>query len=142
VLDVLDPFNKKNLFICVILSMGRLFLYRMPKYINWGKSLDTQAHIKRVVENKIVKGFVVVVLNIRKAFIPCMWIIRVVHFEDMYNHHVNYFCLSMFWGMDDTQFVQFCLSWTKGWTKDTEKYIGKSNKKCFSSSTLFISQIL
>jgi hypothetical protein len=35
--------------------------------------MEPQAHLKRVVVNRVVKGFVVAMLNIRKYLIPCGW---------------------------------------------------------------------
>jgi hypothetical protein len=51
-----------------------------------------------IVANRTMKSFVVTMLNIRKDFIQCMEILGVVHFEDMYNHHVDYLCLSIVLG--------------------------------------------
>jgi hypothetical protein len=45
------------------------------------------------------KGFVVATLNIRKDFIPCTWILGIVHYEDMQNHLVDYpyFSIDLRW---------------------------------------------
>jgi hypothetical protein len=57
--------------------------------------LEPQAHLKRVVANRVVEGSIVAMLNIRKDFIPCAWMFGIVHPQDMDNHHVDYLCLSI-----------------------------------------------
>jgi hypothetical protein len=38
---------------------------------------------------------VVVVLNIGKTLIPCMWILRVIHAQDVHNHLIDDLCLAI-----------------------------------------------
>ena len=91
-LDVLDSLKKFGCSINLGLSMGGLFLCscNMQIYISGGQWLEPQEHLKRVVANRAVEGSIVAMLNIRKAFIPCMWILGVVHSKDVYNHLVDY----------------------------------------------------
>jgi hypothetical protein len=58
----------------LILSMGGLFLCNCngKSYVNGGQWLEPQAHLKRVVANRVVEGSVVAMLNIRKDLIPCV----------------------------------------------------------------------
>jgi hypothetical protein len=46
------------------------------------------------VPNRVVEGFVVAMLNIRKDSILCAWMFGIIHPQDMENHHVDYLCLS------------------------------------------------
>jgi hypothetical protein len=41
--------------------------------------LELEAHLKRVVANRIVEGSVVAMLKIRKALIPWAWMFGIVH---------------------------------------------------------------
>jgi hypothetical protein len=107
-LDVLDSFNKFGCSINLSLSMGGLFLCRCngQSYINWGQWLEPQAHLKRVVANRVVEGSIVAMLNIRKDLIPCAWMFGVVHSQDMHNHHVDYLYFSISLGVEGSQFGQ------------------------------------
>jgi hypothetical protein len=96
-LDVLDSFNKFGYLINLGLSMGGLFLCNCngKSYVNGGQWMEPQAHLKRVVANRVVEGSVVAMLNIRKDLIPCVWMFGIVHPQDMDNHHVDYLCFSI-----------------------------------------------
>jgi hypothetical protein len=91
-LDVLDSLNKFGYSISLSPSMGGLFLCSCngQSYVNGGEWLEPQAHLKRVVANRVVEDSVVAMLNIRKALIPCAWMFRIVHPQDMDNHPANY----------------------------------------------------
>ena len=80
-LDVLDSLNKFGFSISLDMSMGGLFLcnYNGQSYVNRGQWLEPQAHLKRIVANKVVEGSIVAMLNIRKDFIPFSWMFGVVH---------------------------------------------------------------
>jgi hypothetical protein len=41
--------------------------------------VGTPSTPKRDMANRVMKGFVVAMLNIRKALIPCTWMLGVVH---------------------------------------------------------------
>jgi hypothetical protein len=59
--DVLNPFNKFGCIINLYLSMD-IFLLRGcngNSYINWGQWLEIQAHLKRVMDNRDMKGSIV-----------------------------------------------------------------------------------
>jgi hypothetical protein len=96
-LDVLDVLNKFGFLINLSLSMGGLFMceYSGQSYINGGQWLEPKAHLKSYVANRVVEGYVVAMLNIRKDFIPCTWIFLIVHPQNMENHLVDYLCLSI-----------------------------------------------
>jgi hypothetical protein len=51
--------------------------------------------MKMVVANRDVEGYVVAMLNIRKDFIPCMFIFGIIHPRDINNHPIDYLCLSI-----------------------------------------------
>jgi hypothetical protein len=100
-LDVLDLLNKFGFLINLGLSMGGLFLCNCngKSYVNGGQWLEPQAHLKKVVANRVMQGSIVAMLNIRKAFIPCVWMFGIIHPRDMDNHPVDYlyFSISLWW---------------------------------------------
>jgi hypothetical protein len=79
-LDVLDVLNKFGCPISLCFSMRGLFLCGCngQSYVNGGQWLEPQAHLKRVVANRVVEGFVVVMLNRRKDFIPYPWMFGII----------------------------------------------------------------
>ena len=44
--------------------------------------------------------FVVVVMDIWETFIPCAWMLRVVHVKNVYDHPINDFCLAISSGVE------------------------------------------
>jgi hypothetical protein len=96
-LDVLDSYNKFGLLINLGLSMEGLFMCNFNKqsYVNGGHCLEPQAHLKRVVANRFMEGYIIVMLNIRETLIPCVWMFGIVHPQDMNNHLVDYLCFSI-----------------------------------------------
>jgi hypothetical protein len=48
-----------------------------------GLWLEPKENTKRVVANRAMEGFVIIMLKIQEALIPCMWILGVVHGRDM-----------------------------------------------------------
>jgi hypothetical protein len=72
----------------------------------WGPMARTQAHLKRVVANRAMEGFVIAMLNIWKALIPSTWMLGVVHAQDLHNHPVDHFHLSICLGVKGSRFGQ------------------------------------
>jgi hypothetical protein len=74
-------FQKIGFCICLGLSMGEPFMCRCKgkSYANWGQWFEPQAHLKMVLSNIAMKGFVVAMLKISKALIPFRWMLGVVH---------------------------------------------------------------
>jgi hypothetical protein len=95
--EMLYLFNQFGVFIDLILSMGRLCMCgcKGKCYINRAQWLKSQAHLKRVVVGQLMEGSVVVVLDIRKALIPPMWILGFLHAQDMHHHPIDDLCLSI-----------------------------------------------
>jgi hypothetical protein len=65
--------NKFGCSINLDLSMGGILSSRCngKNYFNGGKWLEYQAHLKRVVTNRVVEVYLVAMFNIRKDLIPC-----------------------------------------------------------------------
>jgi hypothetical protein len=49
---------------------------------------------------------VVTVLNIGETLIPCTWILRIVHVEDVHTHLIDYLCLSISLGVESNWFFE------------------------------------
>jgi hypothetical protein len=96
-LDVLDVLTKFGFPINLGLIMGGLYLCDCngQSYVNGGQWLEPQTHLKRVVANRVVEGYVVSMLNIRKDFILCAWMFEIIHSHDMNNYFVDYLCFSI-----------------------------------------------
>jgi hypothetical protein len=54
--------------------------------------------------NGAMKGSIVAMLKIWKSLIPCTWMLGVVYFLDMHNHHVEYLYLSISFGVEGSGF--------------------------------------
>ena len=104
--DVLDLYKKNGCSINLVMSMGGLLLCSCngDNYVNGGQWLEPQAHLKRVVANRVVERFVVAMLNISKALIPCVWMFGIVHTQDMDNHLVEYLSFSISLWVEGIQF--------------------------------------
>jgi hypothetical protein len=68
--------------------------------------LESQPHLKGAMECGAMEIHVVVVLNIRKTLIPCTWMLRVIHAQDVYNHLIDNLCLAI--GLCNTMFPPAC----------------------------------
>jgi hypothetical protein len=105
-LEVLDPFIEFGYFFCLNLSVGALCQgsWNGQSYISGGQWIGPQTHMKRVVANRAMEGSIIAMLNIWEALIPCKWMLRVVHAQDMHNHPIDHLSLSICLGMKGSQF--------------------------------------
>jgi hypothetical protein len=53
-----------------------------------------------------MESHVVTVLNIGKTLIPCMWMLRVVHVQDVHNHLIDDLCLTIGLGVESSGFSE------------------------------------
>jgi hypothetical protein len=51
-------------------------------------------------------GFVVIVLNIGKTLTPCVWILGIVHVQDMHDHPVDGLDLEILLGVEGSGFCE------------------------------------
>ena len=95
--DVLYVFNKVGGLIILSMSMTKFLPCGCngKSYINWGQWLEPQAHLKRVVAGRDMKGYVIAMLKISKDLISCVGQFRIVHSQNMHNHLVDYLCFSI-----------------------------------------------
>jgi len=54
-----------------------------------------------------MESSVVAMLYIGEAFIPCVWMLRVVHVQNVYDHHVDDLCLAIILGMESHEPSKF-----------------------------------
>jgi hypothetical protein len=52
------------------------------------------------------ESHVVAVLNIRETLIPCTWILRFVHAQDVHNHMIDDLCLAIYLGVESSGFSE------------------------------------
>jgi hypothetical protein len=80
-LDVLDALNKFDFPISLSMIMEEILMCGCngQRYVNGGQWLEPQAHLNMVVANRSMEGYVVAMLNIRNAFIPCVWMFGTIH---------------------------------------------------------------
>ena len=51
----------------------------------------------------------IVVLDIGETFIPHVWMLRVVHAQNVYDHHVDNLYLAISLGMESRGLSKFCI---------------------------------
>lgn len=61
---------------------------------------NPHARLKMAMAYRVVKGSVVAVMNIRQVIVPCVGVFIIVHPNNMYNHPIDYFYLSISLGME------------------------------------------
>ena len=62
--------------------------------------MESQAHVKGAVVGWAMEGPVIAVLYIEEALIPCVWMIWVVHAQNVYDHLVDDLYLAISLGME------------------------------------------
>jgi hypothetical protein len=107
-LDVLDSFKKFGFLTNLGQIMGGILQGSCngKSYVNGGQWLEPQAHLKRVVANRVVEGSSVAMLNIRKDLILCAWMFRFLYYHDMSNHLVDYLYFSISMWVEGSLFGQ------------------------------------
>jgi hypothetical protein len=53
-----------------------------------------------------MESLVVTMLNIEETLIPCTWMLRFVHAQDVYNHLIDDLCLVVFLGVESSGFSE------------------------------------
>jgi hypothetical protein len=49
---------------------------------------------------------IVTVLDIRETLVPCTWMLRIVHVQDVHNHPIDYLCLAIGLGVESSGFCE------------------------------------
>jgi hypothetical protein len=53
-----------------------------------------------------MESLVVVVMNIGKTLIPCTWMLRIIHAQDVHNHLIDDLCLAIGLGVEGSRFSE------------------------------------
>jgi hypothetical protein len=69
--------------------------------------LEYQPHVKGAMTGGAMESSVLVVLNIGKTLIPCMWMLRVIHAQDVHNHLIDDLCLAIYLWVEGSEFIEF-----------------------------------
>jgi hypothetical protein len=106
--DVLKPLNESGGFFDRIMIMGRVFLFggKRKCNINGYKRLESQPHLKWDMVDGDMESLVVTVLNIVETLIPCTWMVRVVHSQEVHNHFIDDLCLAICLGVESSVFCE------------------------------------
>ena len=70
------------------------------------QQLESQPHLKWAMVSEAMESLVVDVLNIGNTLIPCMWMLRVVHVDDVHNHLIEDLCLAIDLGVESSGFSE------------------------------------
>ena len=86
--DVLNPLNESGGFVDHKLIRERFCLCggKRECNINGSQGLESHPHLKWAMVGGAMESPVVIVLNTGETSIPCTWMLRVVHVQDVHNH--------------------------------------------------------
>jgi hypothetical protein len=89
--DVLNPLNESSGFSNRRLIMGRVCMCggKRKCNINGSQRLESHPHLKWAMINGAMEIPVVTVLNIGENLVPCTWMFRVVHVQDVHNNMIG-----------------------------------------------------
>jgi hypothetical protein len=59
------------------------------------QGLEFQSHLQWAMADGAMESLIVTVLNIGETLIPCTWMLRVVHVQDVHNHPIDDLCLGV-----------------------------------------------
>jgi hypothetical protein len=106
--DVLNPFNESGGFFDRRMIMGRVFLCggKRKCKINGSQGLESRTHLKWAMASGAMESLVVTVLNIGKTLVPCMWMLRIVHAQDVKNHLIDDLYLVVGLGVESNGFCE------------------------------------
>jgi hypothetical protein len=106
--DVLNPLNESGGFVDRRLIMGRVCLCggKRKCNINGSQGLESQPHLKWAMVGGAMESPVVTVLNIGETLVPCTWMLRVVHAQDVHNHLIDDLCLAVCLGVESSGFCE------------------------------------
>jgi hypothetical protein len=95
--DVLNPLNDFGGFVGLKMNMRRFFFCGCKRYcnINGTQVLESHPHLKWAMVSGDMEGPVVSILNIGKTLIPCTWMLRVIHVQDVHNHSIDELCFAI-----------------------------------------------
>jgi hypothetical protein len=72
--------------------------------INGSQGLESQTHLKWAMAGRTIQSPVVTVLDIWETFIPCTWMLIIVHVKNVHNHLIDDLCLAIGLGVERNGF--------------------------------------
>ena len=64
--------------------------------------MESLPHLKGDMASGAMDSPIVVVLKIGNTLIPCTWMLRFVHAQDVHNHPIDDLCLAIGLGVDNS----------------------------------------
>jgi hypothetical protein len=106
--DVLNLLNESGGFFDHILIKGRACLCggKRKCNINGFQGLESQTHLEWAMAGGTMESPIVTVLDIRETLVPCTWMIRIVHMQDVHNHSIDEIFLSISLGVKSNGFCE------------------------------------
>jgi hypothetical protein len=106
--DVLNPLNESGGFVDCRMIRGRVCLCSGKRKcnINGSQGLESQTHLKWAMVGGTMESPVVTVLDIWETLIPCTWMLRIVHVQDVHNHLIDDLCLAISLGVESSGFCE------------------------------------
>jgi hypothetical protein len=106
--DVLNPLNESSGFVDYRLIMRRVCLCSGKRKcnINGSQGLESQTHLKWAMVGGAMEIPVVTVLNIGETLVPCTWMLRIIHAQDVHNHLIDDLCLVVSLGVESSGFCE------------------------------------
>jgi hypothetical protein len=106
--DVLNPLNKSGGFVDHRLIRGRVCLCDGKRKCNFNGSqaLESQTHLKWAMAGGTMDSPVVIVLDIWETLVPCTWMLRNVHAQNVHNHLIDDLCLAISLGVENSGFCE------------------------------------
>jgi hypothetical protein len=106
--DVMNLHNEFGFFVDRRLIMGRVCLCggKRKCNINGSQGLGSQTHLKWAMAGGAMESPIVTVLNIEETLIPCTWMLRIVHVQDVHNHPIDDLCLVVDLGVESSGFCE------------------------------------
>jgi hypothetical protein len=106
--DVLNLLNESRGFVDHRLIMGRVCMCSGKREcnINGSQGLESQTHLKWAMVDRTMEIPFVTVLDIGETLVPCMWMLRIVHAQDVHNHPIDDLCFAIGLGVESSGFCE------------------------------------
>jgi hypothetical protein len=106
--DVLNLLNESGGFFDRRMIIGRVCLGGGKRNcnINGSQGLESKTHLKWAMVGRAMESPVVIVMNIGDTLIPCMWMLRIIHAQDVHNHSIDNLSLVVYLGVESSGFCE------------------------------------
>jgi hypothetical protein len=106
--DVSNPLTEYGGFFDHRPIRGRVYLCggKRKCNINGSQGLEPRTHLKWSMSNGAMESLVVIVMNIGETLVPCMWMLIIVHAQDVHNYLIDNFYLAIGLGVESSGFCE------------------------------------